>query len=120
MFLLICMLLGATYGFSQKAMYNVPETKRMRGVDADLHMHYGAEGVIRVKGDEPCDVWVDVPENGKIVRYYPMNLTSSMKVDGNKISFDYGVPENTSERSCLGKGIYLQNAKVLEPKSERM
>lgn len=119
MFLVSCMLLGATYGFSQNAMYNVPETKRMRGVDADLHMHYGAQGVVRIKGDEPCDVWVDVMENGKVHRYSPMNLPSAMREDGKELSFDYGVPEKDTQKTCLGQGIYLQNAKVINPRDEK-
>ena len=114
-----CMLLGATCGFSQKLAYNQPDTKRMRGVDADLHMHYGAQGVLHVQGNESCDIWLDVNEAGRMYRYIPMNLPEELKVDGSELSFDYGIPEKTAERSCLGRGIYVANARITNPRDSR-
>lgn len=119
MFLLSCMLLGATYGFSQNSIYLRQSNKRLQGTNTELKMHYGANGVVRVKGKDQCDVWIDIQDGDRMLRYNPMNLPEELRVDGREISFDYGVPVNATEKSCLGLGIYVEQAKFIYPRDEK-
>jgi hypothetical protein len=117
---LSCMLLGASYGFSQSKVAVKPESTRLRAVRVEQKVDYGVVGIVHTSGRNNCDTWIEVNDYGRKLRLVPMNLPDGEKVEGRQITFDYGIIDQAQNQACPGKGVYVQNVRALNPREERM
>ncbi len=115
MFVITCMLLGASYGFSQNRVKVTPVAGTLKSMPAEQKVAYDVSGVVRSNGSGDCGTWIEVVENGRVMRLNPVNLPESFKVDGRNIHFDYGVTTNNSPAVCGGKAVYVQNVSGKKP-----
>jgi hypothetical protein len=72
-------------------------------------------GIVRVsyKG---CSPIIEATENGELVKFYPVNLSDKMKVDGMKIKFTYIPSRAQQPETCTFqlKVISIENAEIVK------
>src|SRR3989338_9942271 len=112
--ILSCMLLGASYGFSQNKV-RIKPTGPLKSIAVEQKMAYQVNGIVHVASSNECATWIEVDDHGRSLRVNPVNLPENFKVDGKRVRFDYGVTTNETPRLCGGKAVYVQNVHGAKP-----
>ena len=115
MFILACMLLGVTVGYSQERKKPVATAAKIKSVPVTQRTGYQVTGIVHVNNLNACGTWISFEQGKKVVRLFPENLPAVFKKDGKVIRFDYGVVKNNNGVVCQGGNtVLLENVSLVK------